>query len=87
MRFHGAADAYGWYRCRRRELSGGQALSSRFYHPRPAAEAAIALADLERMLARLGRKGRKALTERNADYPATAVRFETLLREGSYLMH
>ena len=86
MRFHGAADAYGWYRSRRGELARGDALPKPFYHPRSAAKAAIALADLERMLTRLGRKGRKALTERNADYPATAACFESLLREGSYLM-
>ncbi|KHK02080.1 hypothetical protein [Desulfovibrio sp. TomC] len=86
MRFHGAADAYGWYRRRRSELARGGALPKPFYHARPAADAAIALADLERMLMRLGRTGQKALTDRNADYPATAARFETLLREGSYLM-
>ncbi|MYL84871.1 hypothetical protein GTA51_17295 [Desulfovibrio aerotolerans] len=86
MRFHGAADAYGWYRSRRSELARGHALPKPFYHARSAASAAIALADLERMLTRLGRKGQKALTERNADYPATAACFETLLREGSYLM-
>lgn len=86
MQFHGAADAYGWYRSRRGELARGEALSKPFYRAKPAAETAIALADLERMLARLGRAGRKALTDRNADYPATAARFETLLREGSYLM-
>lgn len=86
MRFHGAADAYGWYRRRRSELARGGALPKALYHARPAADAAIALADLERMLRHLGRTGQKALIDRNADYPATAARFETLLREGSYLM-
>jgi len=85
MRFHGALEAYGWYRSRRFELSKGGAMPRHFYHARPAADTAIALADLERLLGRLGRAGRKALRERTKEYPAVVARFETLLQEASYL--
>ena len=85
MRFHGAADAYGWYRSRRFELEHPEALSRHLFQARAAADTAIALVDLERLLGRLGRTARKALRERNADYPAAVNRFECLLREASYL--
>ena len=87
MRFHGADDAYGWYVSRRFELSPQGTLPSCLYSFRPAAETAIALADLERMLARLGRCARLALRHRGAGYPAAAARFEEMLRQGSYLTH
>lgn len=85
MRFRGALEAYGWYQSRRFELSARGAMPRQFYYARPAADAAIALADLERLLGRLGRSGRKALRERTPEYPAAVARFETLLREASYL--
>jgi hypothetical protein len=85
MRFHGAVEAYGWYRCRRFELARPGALPRHLYHARAAAETAIALADLGRLLSRLGRAGRKALRERGSEFPAALARFESLLREADYL--
>jgi len=85
MRFAGVEDAYGWYRARRFELQHPGAFSRRLYHARGAADAVIALADLERLLVRLGRAGQKALKERNSGYSDAAARFEALMREADYL--
>jgi len=85
MRFYGAADAYGWYRSRRFALEHPGALPRQLFDHRAISETAVTLVDLERLLGRLERSARKALRERNADYPAAARRFETLLRESSYL--
>lgn len=85
MRFHGAVEAYGWYRRRRFELARPVVLPRHLYEARAAADTAIALADLERLLRRLGRAGRKALGGRGPDFPAAVARFERLLREADYL--
>jgi hypothetical protein len=85
MRFYGAADAYGWYLSRRFELDHPGPLSRHLYGARGAVDTAIALADLERLLSRLGRNGRKALKNRTADFPTAVRHFEGLLREASYL--
>ena len=85
MRFHGALEAYGWYRSRRHALDHPGAMPRHLYHAGAAAETAITLADLERLLGRLGRAGRAALRQRNAAAAEAAARFEALLREASYL--
>lgn len=85
MRFHGALDAYGWYRSRRYALGHPEVMPRSLYHAGPAGDTAIALVDLQRLLGRLGRADRKALHHRGQGYADAVVRFERLLREASYL--
>ena len=76
MRFQGALDAYGWYRSRRYALGHPEVMPRSLYRAGPAGETAIALADLERLLGRLGRAGCRALHRRGRGYAEAVARFE-----------
>ncbi len=87
MRFYRAMDAYYWYRTKRSQIDRARIKPHSLYRAEGFENAVIALVDIERMLERLSRRERRALSSNTPDFPEACGRFEQMLRGEGYLLN
>jgi hypothetical protein len=87
MRFCRAIEAYHWYRTKRYQVDHAGVMPRSLFKARGFEKAVAALVDIEKALAGLSRRERRALRDNTLDFSEAYGKFERALRDKGYLYH
>ncbi len=86
MRFARAIDAYHWYRTTRYQIDHAQTMIRALQKARGFEKAVVTLVDIEKCLAGLSRREKRALRDNAIDFPEACGKLEAALRAKGYLV-